>query len=316
MITRILTLVAATMLAFAAPGHAAEPRLSARVVVDSGIVTLGDVLDDAGPAADAVISRAPAPGERIVIRVSHIVNVARANGLNWKPLSGIDRVVITRASQRVTPAEIEKRLSEALGELTPDNKMRIELLRKTPKIFLPTDVVATLDIENLALDRRSGNFSATLVAAAGTHGVVRADVVGRAVPVVDVPVLRRGLRRGEVIGESDLAWSELRLDRLPSATITDPANLIGLASLRSLRPGKPIRATEVHAPLAVTKGASVVMTYRTATMVLTVAGRALDDGAKGDTVRILNTQSNTIVEARVEGSNLVTVTARQSLALN
>lgn len=312
----IPTLVAAAMLAFAAPTHAAEPRLSARAVVDDGIVILGDVLSDAGPAADAVIARAPAPGERIVIRVSHIVTVARANGLDWRPLRGIDRVVITRASQRVTPAEIEERLSEALGKLASGDKIRVELSRRMPKIFLPTDVAATLDVENLALDRRAGTFSATLVAAAGSHGAVRADVVGRAIAVVDVPVLRRGVKRGEVIGENDLTWSELRLDRLPSATITDPADLIGLAPLRSLRPGKPIRATEVRAPLAVTKGASVMMTYRTANMVLTAAGRALDNGAKGETIRILNIHSNTVVDARVEGSNLVTVTNRQNLALN
>ena len=51
-------------------------------------------------------------------------------------------------------------------------------------------------------------------------------------------------------------------------------------------------------------------------MVLTTSGRALDSGAKGDTIRVLNTKSNSIIEARVEGGNLVTVTTRQNFALN
>ncbi len=314
---RILTLVLTTaLLAVTAPALGVEARLNARVVVDGGVVTLGDVLDEAGPAADAVISRSPAPGERIVIRVSHIYAVARANGLDWKPIRGLDRVVVSRASQRIPLTQIEDRLTEALRDVAPGENFRVELSRRTQRIDLPIDVPATLDVENLSLDQRSGRFTATLVAALGTHGAVRADVAGRAIAVIDVPVLRRPVRRDEIIVERDLKWTEVRVDRLPAAIITDPADLIGLAARRTLKAGKPIRAGDVGLPLAVTKGASVLITFRTPTMVLTVTGRALQSGAKGETIRVLNTTSNTTIEARIEGGNLVTVMTRQTIAMN
>jgi flagella basal body P-ring formation protein FlgA len=50
--------------------------------------------------------------------------------------------------------------------------------------------------------------------------------------------------------------------------------------------------------------------------VLTAVGRALADGAIGDTIRVLNTHSNTVVDAVVENSSVVVVGTRRRLAMN
>ncbi len=309
-------LAVAALLLSAAAAQAAAPEMRARAIVDGANVTLGDVLDNAGAAAGVVIARAPAPGKRMVIGTSRIYAAARANGLEWRPLQGLDRVIVQRASVRISQIDLEHRLSDALRELAPDENLRVELPKRMAEIHLPTGGAATLDIENLAYDRHTGRFSATLVAAAGTASATRTDIAGRALAMVEIPVLRRAVRRGEVITEDDVAWVEMRADRVSPTTVTDGADLIGYTPRRTLRAGRPIRSTEVHVPLAVHKGANVVMTYRTPYMTLTAAGRALADGAVGETVRVLNTQSNTVIEARVTSSNVVTVTSRQRLALN
>ncbi len=306
-----LVLVVATL-----PARGEEFRLRARATVEGGVVTLGDVLEGAGAAAEAVVARAPEPGHRMAIGVSHVFAVARAQGLAWRPLRGNDRIVVRRASRRIGRAEIRDRLRAALAEQAPGQNFAVELPARVFDIHLPTDVPATLAIEDLRLDRARGHVSATLIAAPETPSARRIDISARAVAMAEVPVLRRPVRRDGVIEADDVAWTEIRRSRVAASVITDPADLVGMSARRSLRAGRPLRRGDVRAPVAVRKGRKVVMTYRTEAMVLTVVGRALDDAAVGETVRVLNTQSNVVVRASVESDNLVTVTSHQQLAHN
>ncbi|MFQ5784697.1 MAG: flagellar basal body P-ring formation chaperone FlgA [Alphaproteobacteria bacterium] len=312
---RFTALITALLIA-AGGAQAGEIQLRSSAVIDDPVVTLGDLLIGAGDAADVVVARAPAPGRRMVIGVRQIYKAARANGLVWRPLGGLDRVIVRRASKRIGHAEIASRLRKAINKISPREKLSVELPNRTAEIDLPTDAVATLDVENLDYRRESGRFSATLVAAAGTPYVTRLNVVGRVRAMVEMPVLRRAVLRGEIINEDDIAWTELPADRVRTNYITDSADLVGMSPRRTLRPDRPVRSNDVHAPVAVAKGANVVMTFRTAFMVLTAAGRALEDGALGATIRVLNTRSNMVIDALVEGSNLVSVTTRQNIALN
>ena len=309
MTQRFIALAVALMLV-GGQADAAGTRLRTSAIVEAGVVTLGDVLEHAGVAAGAVVAPAPAPGKRGMIGVSRIYAVARANGLEWRPLRGASRVIIRRASQRISRPVIEERLREALAEEAPGKSLRVTLAHRTVEINLPIGAPPTLVVEDLGYDRRRGRFSATLVAARGTVHESRTMLTGRAFPVVEVPALRRRVRRDEIIGEGDIEWIELRADRMPPYVVTDPADLVGLAPRRALRPGVPIRANDVRAPIVVAKGAKVSMTYRTPIMVLTVAGRAIEGGAMGATIRVLNIKSKRIIDATVAGSGLVTVASR------
>ena len=153
-------------------------------------------------------------------------------------------------------------------------------------------------------ESRSRRLAAT---AHGSSRGARTEVVGRAFEVVETPVLRQRMRRGEIISEDDVVWTELRADRLPPTTITSTATLVGRTPRRTLRAGTPIRAGDVHVPIMVKKGTAITMSYRTAAMVLTAPGRALDDGALGDTIRVLNSQTKIVVDATVSGDGQVSV---------
>ena len=51
-------------------------------------------------------------------------------------------------------------------------------------------------------------------------------------------------------------------------------------------------------------------------MILTAQGKALDNGADGDTVRITNTQSKKVIEAEVTGMGRVAVLPTGFVAMN
>jgi flagella basal body P-ring formation protein FlgA len=123
-----------------------------------------------------------------------------------------------------------------------------------------------------------------------------------------VPVLARRIGAGEVIGPRDIDYVALQADRVASNVVTDAASLIGAAPRRGLRPGQPVRASEIGAPVLVEKNQMVLLRVQTASMQLTAQGRALQEGARGDTVRVVNTKSNTVVTGTVAEAGLVMVT--------
>jgi flagella basal body P-ring formation protein FlgA len=99
-------------------------------------------------------------------------------------------------------------------------------------------------------------------------------------------------------------------------TVLDDSDLLGFALRRSLKPGQPVRERDVQKPVIVAKGSMVMLVYRTAAMVLSAGGRALEDGAMGATIRVLNSHSKLVVEAVVEGGSIVSVSLMPRLAMN
>ena len=56
--------------------------------------------------------------------------------------------------------------------------------------------------------------------------------------------------------------------------------------------------------------------WRGSRMTLTSKGRALEDGSEGDTIRIANTHSNTVIEGIVVGAHMVAVQAPSNALMN
>src|SRR4051794_25030171 len=96
---------------------------------------------------------------------------------------------------------------------------------------------------------------------------------------------------------------------------------------RDRRPDRPDAAPPDHEnnpggapglqqPQVVTKGSLVTMVLQQRSMTLTAQGKALEAGADGQVIRVVNTMSNRTVEAVVTGPNQVSVAKPGSIALN
>jgi flagella basal body P-ring formation protein FlgA len=125
--------------------------------------------------------------------------------------------------------------------------------------------------------------------------------------MVDVPVLTRRVAGGEVLTLDDIRWISVRGQALQKQSILAAEDLVGLTPKRPLRPGVPLSAADVQRPVMVSKGEIVVIALQTPQMQLSARGQALNNGSKGDVIRIANTQSRQIVEAVVTGPGQATV---------
>src|SRR3546814_18870720 len=99
----------------------------------------------------------------------------------------------------------------------------------------------------------------------------------------------------------------MRISDWSSDVCSSDLTLIGMTPRRPIRAQQVIRSTELQTPVMVAKNSLVVIRLNTDRMQLTVQGRALEDGAAGDVVRVMNTQSNAAISAVVVDSGAVAV---------
>ena len=87
------------------------------------------------------------------------------------------------------------------------------------------------------------------------------------------------------------------------------ASVLMTVALRSPRAGRPVRLGELRAPVLVARNSLVTIHLQSRWMRLTVQGRALEDGAIGQVIRVKNTKSNTVLHAEVAGPSVVAVSS-------
>src|SRR6267142_892835 len=92
-------------------GHA---RLKPQVTVSSDIVRIGDLVENAGVAANTPIFRAPDLGQTGAVPVRTVLDAVRPYGLVAVEVRGLTEVAVTRASHAIASDDIEARIVRAL----------------------------------------------------------------------------------------------------------------------------------------------------------------------------------------------------------
>ncbi len=299
--------------AFAASPLAAA-TLRSHVEVRDAMVRLGDLLDDAGAAADRVVAPAPQPGERASLSVHDIAAAARDAGLSFRS-NGVGFVTVARLGQAVAEQDLEERITRALASRGGKGPFRIRITSHRGPLYLPLSADRSeLQVESIDFDRRSGRFSATL-ALPGDGGLKRRiSLSGVAEAERHVPVLTHALGPGDVITARDIDWIRMPARQVNRTMITDDALLLGREPVRPLRAGAPLRLSEVQRPLLVHKGAIVTMIVQRGGLLLSATGKAMQDGARDEVIRLQNTSTRRVIEGRVAGPERVHVMLPGALA--
>lgn len=125
-----------------------------------------------------------------------------------------------------------------------------------------------------------------------------------------IPVLSRAIHFGETIEEKDITTIQLPTRKINKSVITQVSDLIGTQPRNtSLRPQVAISRQQVVRPHDVKKDSFVVISYIKPHMVLTTKGKAMQDGYRGETIRVENIDSQKVIKATIEGVGHVFVDA-------
>lgn len=290
-------------------GDTGPVSLRENIVVSGAYIRLGDLFTNApSDKADTAIAYAPKPGRRAAFDARWLYRVARAYGLQWRPLSADLKASVTRDSIIINRDEIEDVLMSALTQYDLPQNPQIQLSNRNLMLHVPSEIMPEVTIEDVTFNARSMRFAAVVaVGEKGTNPLQRVRVTGQVIKMIDVPTLSRRIGKGDVIKENDIRWLRMRADRTQRDIITNIDELVGMSPKRHLRPERPVRASDIQRPVLVEKGSLVTIILKKPGMMLTSRGRALQNGADGETIRITNTNTSRTIEAIVVGSSTVTV---------
>ena len=79
-------------------------------------VRLGDIFSGYLSRPEKVVTRAPAPGQRMVLSAEWLSNLAHTYGLAWHPISEYDRAIVYQPGKTVSPQDILAAVKSALVE--------------------------------------------------------------------------------------------------------------------------------------------------------------------------------------------------------
>lgn len=125
--------------------------------------------------------------------------------------------------------------------------------------------------------------------------------------VIEVPTVAKTIARGHIIASADLTMQPIHIKRLAKDALLQKKDLIGKEATRTLRPGRPIHASLVRTPPAARSGQSITIAFKLQNLIVQAKGRALEDGNTGDVIRVMNTASKSVIDAKVVGNNIVIV---------
>ena len=267
-------------------------------------VRLSDLFD--GVQQDRSIGPGPEPGGRIIVESAQLAAIARQFNVDWRPASTADRIVLERPGRPFPREEAFAALREALRVAGVSQDADVEMPGYVAPL-VPTAAAATAEVGQLDYNPAEGRFTAVLSVTAGGMAPIHTRLSGRVTEMVELPVATHRLAAGDVVGPGDLQVARLRASLVRAGVVQAAAQAVGMALRHSVGPGAPIPVAELIRPFTVQKGETVQMLLDTPGISLSAQGVAMDNGANGERVRVLNVQSRAIVEAEVSGSGRVRV---------
>jgi flagella basal body P-ring formation protein FlgA len=312
MIRMMLALFALLALAHPATAQFAlpAPSLKAEAIVKSEIVRIGDLVNNAGAAADVPIFRAPDLGETGSVSASRVAAAVSAH-IDDLDTRGLKEVVVTRASRMITAKDFETRIERALANRigARDRKnLTFSFDNEVHTIYVEPEGTE-LHIARLNYEPRSGRFDVWF-RISGSAAMQRAlRFTGTLAETFEALVLTHRLARGEIVRASDLTMVRRPKAQFATTLVTGADQAVGLAARHVLQPGQLLRQTDLMKPELVGRNDAVTITYQVPGIVLNVRGEAKEAGALGDIIDVINAQSKKVLRATVIGPGRVSVGA-------
>ncbi|MCC9624118.1 flagellar basal body P-ring formation chaperone FlgA [Thalassospira sp. MA62] len=283
-----------------------EILLKPEALIEGQYVTLGDLFSGIDPQiADVAVAHAPQPGKQALLDYRWLYGIAQRHNINWRPRTTGDQTLITRASQTITIDEIRDAVNVALNDYGVASPFEIELSSENFEIHLPVDAHEMIEVTSLDVNSRTQRFVATITTGARTAQQRSYRINGKYYPLASIPVLVEPISRGNIIRPDQAEYRDYRSERIPNGAIRDLNDVIGKEVIRAVNPNEPLLYRDFTNPILVRRGSLVIIRLVTKNMSLTARGKALENGSKGDVIRVVNQSSNKTIQVEVVAENEV-----------
>lgn len=294
----------------ACPVHAVSLRPDSSI--DKPMIRLSDVFDGFDLAHDADIALAPAPGKSVTYDMRVLAGLSGRYNLGWTPEQN-DKIVLSRSATVVTAEAIRQAIANKIAEKKGDALFDLRFDVRPTGFTLPSSDAASFDLSAFDYDPVAQKFRVTIVAQNNGTPVAQ-PISGRVISQRNVPVLTHAMASGSIVREEDIVMLSVDEQRLDEDVLSSAAQIVGRSLTRNKSEGEKLRARDLIAPRSIKRGELVMLKVETNRFLLTAQGKALQDGATGETIRVTNTQSNRTVEGTIVAPGIVLVGAAQTTA--
>jgi flagella basal body P-ring formation protein FlgA len=317
MTIRFTLLAAALFAASAMPAIAqdsddviAAPSLRASITVADDVVRIGDVIDNAGTAAQIAIYRAPDLGTTGSIPTAQVISALRAHQVIGVDTRDLREISVTRLARTLDAKDIESQVARALehrGGLGDAANLSLTFDRDLQDMRLESSNSGAMAPVAARYDARSGRFDVAFeIANDASSAPTKLRFSGTAIETVDAAVLARDVERNEVVKSSDVIF-----ERRAKASVGNDAasrdRAVGMQMRKALRAGQALHTSDLAKPDLVQRDQTVTLIFQSAGLYLTIRGKALEGGTEGDVVSVLNLQSKRTVTGTVVGRGQVSI---------
>jgi flagella basal body P-ring formation protein FlgA len=289
--------------------NAGTPRLKSSTTVMRDTVRIGDLIDNAGDLANIPVFRSPDLGTTGVVSASDVLDAVRAHDLIIVDTAGVTEIEVTRAAREITKRDIEQQVAKTFAGqygFGDADKLTVAFERQPRNILVEPQASANLHVVRSSYDPRNSRFDVTFsVPGSPSNRQNLLRYAGTVIETVPVPVLVRPMNRGETIRSSDVVVEPRPKSEVTAETVTDLDRIIGYSARLVLRANQPLRRADVVKPDLVKRDEFVTILYEMPGMMLTIRGKALEAGAEGDMITVLNVQSKRNVQGVVTGPGRV-----------
>jgi flagellar basal body P-ring formation protein FlgA len=243
--------------------------------------------------------------------VARVVDAVRPHHIIGLDTRGIAEVVVSRASRAITAKDFEARIVRAVAGqngLVEGQNLALNFDNDVRTIHVEPNG-AELRVARLSFEPRTGRFDVSFELP-GSVAARRLPLrfTGSLVETYDAIVLARPVAQGEILKASHFTVTRRpKAELATAAAAIDPEQAEGLAARRALRPGQIVRQADLMKAEVVQRNETVTITYEVPGILLSVRGQALEAGARGDLINVLNIQSKKTVAATITGPGRVSV---------
>jgi flagellar basal body P-ring formation protein FlgA len=288
----------------------ASPVLRANVTVAGDVVRIGDIIDNAGSAAQIAIYRAPDLGTTGQLPTAAVIAALGAHQVIGVDTRNLKEISVTRLARNLDGKEIELAVAHALEHrngLGDAASLSLTFDRDVQDMRLDASNSGAMSPSSVRFDPRYGRFDVSLeIANDNVSAPTRLRFTGTAIETVEASVLARDVERNEVLKASDVV-----VERRPKVAVgTDGATrdrAVGMQARHAMRAGQALRVADLVKPDLVQRDQTVTLIYQSAGLYLTIRGKALDNGTEGDVVNVVNLQSKRTVSGTVIGRGQVSI---------
>ncbi len=301
--------------AFASSG--ACLTLSAAALVDQDSVRLSDIARLTGMSENqieaigaTVVARSPQPGQTRFLGIDYIRIRLRQSGVDTSSMifKGPPDVRITRQAAMLPTQRIKHAVEMAIRSRMPwkNEDVTIGEIALDETVQLPTGEL-TYRVEPARNEDYLGRTIVALHLFVDGQPVRKVWVNMTISVMAEVVTVIRPLGKLAHIQLADLSVERRDLSNLSSDAVRRVEDALGNRTTRAIYPQTVLLSNMFASPPLVRRGDIVKIVANAGPMIITATGMVKQQGCKGEMVRVVNTDSNRIITARVTGPGAVEV---------